>query len=155
MEKFYTAPVIDGNASLKQACDQFNEELHKMLNRLHPKKGMICRQTEKKCGTTGISVNRRKLLKTGIKSTKNIEKITTGGPTPLKETSTIDYCNSTKKKQIITKQIMDNSKNTKELFRIVNNLTGFYTHKLLPPGKTSEEIAEDFAEFFSDKVTKI
>ena len=33
LERFYTAPVIDGNASLKQACDQFNEELHKILNR--------------------------------------------------------------------------------------------------------------------------
>ena len=50
---------------------------------------------------------------------------------------------------------MDNSKNTKELFRIVNNLTGCCTHKPLPPGKTSEEIAESFAKFFSDKITKI
>ena len=33
LEKFYTASVINGNASLKQACNQFNEELHKMLNR--------------------------------------------------------------------------------------------------------------------------
>ena len=38
LEKFYTAPVIDGNASLKQACDQFNEELHKMLDRAAPQK---------------------------------------------------------------------------------------------------------------------
>ena len=38
LEKFYTAPVIDGNASLKQACDQFNEELHIMLNRAMPQK---------------------------------------------------------------------------------------------------------------------
>ena len=50
---------------------------------------------------------------------------------------------------------MDNSKNTKELFRIVNNLTGCNTHNPLPPAKKSEEIAEGFAEFFSDKITKI
>ena len=50
---------------------------------------------------------------------------------------------------------MDNSKNTKEIFRIVNNLTGCNTHNPLPPGKTSEEIAEGFAKFFSDKITKI
>ena len=36
LEKFYTAPVIDANTSLKQGCDQFNEELHKMLNRAAP-----------------------------------------------------------------------------------------------------------------------
>ena len=47
LEKFYTAPVIDGNSSLKQACDQFNEELHKMHNRAAPpKKGIICGQAK-------------------------------------------------------------------------------------------------------------
>ena len=50
---------------------------------------------------------------------------------------------------------MDNSKNTKELFRILNNLTGCNTHNPLPPGKSSEETAEEFAEFFFNKITKI
>ena len=50
---------------------------------------------------------------------------------------------------------MDNSKNTKELFRIVNNFTGSNTHNPLPPGKMTEEITEGFAEFFSNKITKI
>ena len=36
LEKFYIALVIDRNASLKQACDQFNEKLHKMLDRAAP-----------------------------------------------------------------------------------------------------------------------
>ena len=49
---------------------------------------------------------------------------------------------------------MDNSKNTKALFRIVN-LTGSNTHNPLPLGKMTEEIAESFAEFFSNKITKI
>ena len=38
MEQNYTPPVIDSNASLKQACNQFNEELHKMLDRAAPQK---------------------------------------------------------------------------------------------------------------------
>ena len=97
LEKFYTAPVIDGNARLKQACSQCNEELHKMLNRAAPQKRYNMQTGQKNCGTTGISMNRRELLKTGIKYTKNTEKITTGEPTPLKETSTTDYRNSTKK----------------------------------------------------------
>ena len=49
---------------------------------------------------------------------------------------------------------MDNSKNTKEIFRIVNNLTGCNNHNALPLGKTSEETAEGFAEFFSHKNPK-
>ena len=55
----------------------------------------------------------------------------------------------------ITKQIMANSKDTKQLFRIVNNLTGCNTYNPLPPGNTREEIAEGFAEFFSNKITKV
>ena len=59
------------------------------------------------------------------------------------------------KREIIMKQIMDNSKDTKQLFRIVNNLTESNTHNPLPPGNIIEEIAEGFAEFFSNKITKI
>ena len=50
---------------------------------------------------------------------------------------------------------MDNSKDTKQLFRIVNNLTGCNIHIPLPPGNTSEEIDEGFAEFFYNKIIKI
>ena len=50
---------------------------------------------------------------------------------------------------------MDNSKNTKELFRIEENFIRCNTNNPLPPGKTSEEIAEHFAELLSNKITKI
>ena len=141
--------------ALNKHMTNLTENYTKCLTGLCPQKGYIMWTGQKNHGTTGISVNRGELLKTGIESIKNTEKITTGAPTPLKETRTIDYWNSThtKKNQIITKQIMDNSKNTKELFRIVNNLTGWNIHNPLPPGKTSEEIAEDFAKFFSNKIT--
>ena len=49
---------------------------------------------------------------------------------------------------------MDNSKNTKELFRIMNNLMGSNTHNALSTGKMTEEIAEIFAEFFSNRISK-
>ena len=59
------------------------------------------------------------------------------------------------KRQVITKQIMDNSKNTNELFKIVYKLMGSNTENPLPPGRTSEETAKDFAEFFLNKVNTI
>ena len=37
----------------------------------------------------------------------------------------------------------------------MNNLIGCNTHNPLLPGKTSEEIAEDFAKFFPNKITII
>ena len=50
---------------------------------------------------------------------------------------------------------MDNSNNIKELFKIVNKLMGSNNDNPLPPGRTSEETAEDFAEFFLNKINKI
>ena len=38
LEKFYTAPDIDDNTSLEQACYQFHKELCKMLDRAAPQK---------------------------------------------------------------------------------------------------------------------
>ena len=38
LEKFYTAPDIDDNMSLEQACDQFHDEQCKMLDRIASKK---------------------------------------------------------------------------------------------------------------------
>ena len=46
LEKFYTAPDIDDNMSLEQACDQFCEELCKMLDSVAPPKCIICRQAK-------------------------------------------------------------------------------------------------------------
>ena len=46
LKKFYTAPDIDDSMSLEQACDQFHEELCKMLERAAPQKSMICRQAK-------------------------------------------------------------------------------------------------------------
>ena len=59
------------------------------------------------------------------------------------------------KRLIITKQIIDNRKNTQELFKIVNKLMGSNSDNPLLPGRTSEETAIDFAEFFLNKITKI
>ena len=47
---------------------------------------------QRNLGSTNISVNRGELLQTGIEFTKkNMEEMTAGGHTPLKETSTTDY----------------------------------------------------------------
>ena len=60
--------------ALKQACDQFNEELHKMLDSAAPQKRYNMWTHQNNHGSTGIYVNRRELLKTGIISTKTQER---------------------------------------------------------------------------------
>ena len=50
---------------------------------------------------------------------------------------------------------MDCKKNTKELFCLVNKLTGDTTQNLLPLNKTDEELAEDCVKVFLSKIEKI
>ena len=78
------------NASLEQACDQFNEELQKMLDGAAPQKGKIYGQA-KKNHVTSTLLNKKEFSKTGMVSTKITDEITTGEPMPPKETGTTDY----------------------------------------------------------------
>ena len=55
----------------------------------------------------------------------------------------------------ISKKVLDCTKDNKELFPLVNRITGNTTQNPLPPNKTDEELAEDFAEFFLSKIEKI
>jgi hypothetical protein len=45
--------------------------------------------------------------------------------------------------------------NKKILFSTVNNMLHRTTEKLYPPSKCADKLANDFAEFFSNKITKI
>ena len=138
LEKYYTSPVIENNISHEQACDKFNEELHKMLNRAAPPKNV--RYANRPKSIVQLHLSKKELSKRRIISTENTGEITTGEPTPPKGNRYNRLLKYHKKKQVITKQIMDNSKNTKELFRIVNNFMGSNTDNPLPPGKMTEEM---------------
>ena len=59
------------------------------------------------------------------------------------------------KQQSLIKRILDCKGNAKELFLLVNKLTGSIAQNPLPPNKTDEELAEDFAGYFLSKIEKI
>ena len=59
------------------------------------------------------------------------------------------------KQQSISKTVLDCKKDTKELFHLINKLTGNTIYNPLPPYKTDEELAEDIAKFFLSKTEKI
>ena len=46
-------------------------------------------------------------------------------------------------------------KDTKSLYKLTCNLTGSTTANLVPPGKTDDELASEFADYFLDKMEKI
>jgi hypothetical protein len=59
------------------------------------------------------------------------------------------------KKEQLSSKIKENEKNTKSLYKIVSDLTGTRTENPMPPGKTDTELANDFADFFINKITTI
>ena len=55
----------------------------------------------------------------------------------------------------MSKRILDCKNNAKELFLLVNKLTGSIAQNPLPPNKTDEELTEDFVGYFLSKIEKI
>ena len=54
------------------------------------------------------------------------------------------------KKQTMSKKILENRKNTKQLFKIVNKVTNSNQQSTLPDGN-HEELVEEFADYFLNK----
>ena len=61
----------------------------------------------------------------------------------------------TSKSTYYNQQIMDNSNNPKVVFNIVNELTHNTSQNVLPPHQSADILANDFADFFVEKVEKI
>ena len=59
------------------------------------------------------------------------------------------------KTTMIKEKIDDCHKDTKKLYKLVVYLTGTATKNLLPPGKTDNQLAEDFTKFFMNKIQTI
>ena len=55
----------------------------------------------------------------------------------------------------IKEKIYDCHNDTKKLYELVVYLTGTATENPLPPGKTDNQLVEDFVEFFMNKIQTI
>ena len=55
----------------------------------------------------------------------------------------------------MTKQILDCNSDTRKLYQIVSNITGIISDNPMPEGKTDQELADSFANFFNNKILKM
>ena len=60
-----------------------------------------------------------------------------------------------KKKQFISENVKQCGKDTKKLYKLVNALMGNNTENPMPKAKSDEELAQQFADFFLEKIQKI
>ena len=59
------------------------------------------------------------------------------------------------KTHMLSSQIIEAGKDTKKLFRLIDMMTGKNKSNPLPPSSNNEELAEEFAAFFINKIRKI
>ena len=90
MEQNYTPPVIDSNASHKQACNQFTEDLHKMLDRAALQKKVRYADRQDKSSFNNYIQQQGKIVKNRDQIYKITEMNIIEELTPLKEISTTD-----------------------------------------------------------------
>ena len=83
-----------------------------------------------------------------------MENSTTGRHTQWKETNTSANSITSNNNPSVRKS-WTAKKTPKKLFLLVNKLTGNTAQNPLPPNKTNQELAEDFARFFISKIEKI
>ena len=55
----------------------------------------------------------------------------------------------------ITEKVTECAGNTKKLYSLVSYLTGLETENPMPPGKMDDQLAEEFAKFFMQKIKAI
>ena len=60
-----------------------------------------------------------------------------------------------KKKAVLKDKFAECSKDSRKIHALVNNLTTKQQPQQWPPHKSEADLAEDFAQFFLDKITKI
>ena len=51
--------------------------------------------------------------------------------------------------------VIDASRDTKKLYKIINNITGTKEDNPMSPGDSDMEIAQSFVEYFVEKIDKI
>ena len=60
-----------------------------------------------------------------------------------------------KKRQLITKQVIDSKGDNKKLYKLMAHLTGARTDNPLPPHDSDESLANQFADYFITKIDRI
>ena len=60
-----------------------------------------------------------------------------------------------KKRQLITKQVIDSKGNNEKLYKLKAQLAGIRTDNPLPPHNSNESLANHFADYFISKIYKI
>ena len=153
MENF-NLPNLDINTDINEAQSQLNASLQDMLDKCVPEKMVKRPRKPQNAWFNDTLWQQCKIVKNREREWKKY------GEQHHWKAYTVERNKYNRqlhyfKWQSLSKRILDCKGNAKELFLLVNKLTGSIAQNPLPPNKTDEELAEDFAGYFLSKIQKI
>ena len=152
-EANFTLPPFEQTTLLSQAYNQFDKELQVMLDRVAPSKTINITNKPRKLWFNKYIRDQRNVVRNRERTWKCC-----GSEHQWKASRTERNIYNRlliyHKYQSLTKKIKECNKDTKTLFSIVNDITNNKKNPM-PEGKNPNELKEDLATFFLDKITKI
>ena len=146
--------AIDLTLPVDTVLHQLNNELHKVLDTIAPLKQIQVALHQKQPWFDEIVKARHKVV-------CNRERIWHKYPSPNTwkaykvERNVYNRLLSYKKKQLITKQVIDCKGDNKKLYKLMAHLTGARSDNPLPPHDSDESLANQFADYFITKIDRI
>ena len=146
--------AIDLTLPVEIVLHQLNDELHKALDTIAPLKQIQVAPHQTQPWFDEIVKARHKVV-------QNREQIWHKYPAPdtwkayKVERNVYNRLFIYKKRQLITKQVMDSKSNNKKLYKLMAHLSGIRPDNPLPPHNSDESLANHFADYFISKIYKI
>ena len=153
-EKEFNHSNVTLTSNLEKDVESLATELRRVLDTLAPVKNCsVSLKPKKPWFNHDLAVEKAKVRR---REKKWLKYKLSSTWTAYKKTRNSYYAqlNNSKKKNICN-QIMDCSDDSKKRFTLVNNLTNKPEPQKWPKHNTKEDLAEDFATFFQNKILKI
>ena len=146
--------AIDLTLPVETVLYQLNNELHKALDTIVPLKQIQVAPCQKQPWFDEIVKARHKVV-------QNREWIWYKYPAPdtwkayKVERNVYNRLLIYKKRQLITKQVIDSKGDNKKLYKLMAHLSGARSDNPLPPYDSDESLANQFADYFITKIDRI
>ena len=152
-EKLSNISIID-NCCITEQAKAFENDLTKLLNEVAPIKNKIVR---KRTPNPWFSDNVKAARLTYRRCVKSWVKSLSEDKCRAVKKSRHEYCKQLKhaKKSFFTEKVLSSKGNVKGLCNTINGLIKREKENPMPTNRSNHDLAQHFADFFSNKVSKI
>ena len=153
-DKHFSNQSILETTQLDQAINQFRSEIQRTLDQIAPEKIMEMRNRNKKPWFDKELYDQRRIM-------KNRERVwlkyknAAQSKTYTRERNRFNTMLKLKKHHCPHTLILENIHDTKKLYKLINNMISGKPQNPMSPNKRDEELANEFANHFLDKLEKI